>query len=123
PRRGEKSVRIIAFLSSSISQKGRRETVPDSSAEFSGYSTLSIALLLPFDLPACDKFFEVQRHRPMTKAIIFDLDGCLAAADEVGDQLFAPAFAAIRVANDGRAPEEKLRAAFAECWRIAFDAR
>ena len=32
----------------------------------------------------------------MTKAIIFDLDSCLAAADEVGEQLFAPAFAAIR---------------------------
>ena len=36
----------------------------------------------------------------MTKAIIFDLDSCLAAADEVGDQLFAPAFAAIRAANE-----------------------
>ena len=30
----------------------------------------------------------------MTKAIIFDLDSCLAAADEAGEQLFAPAFAA-----------------------------
>ena len=36
----------------------------------------------------------------MTQAI-FDLDSCLAAADEVGEQLFAPAFAAIRAANDG----------------------
>ena len=44
----------------------------------------SVALLLPFDLPSCDKFFEFQRHRPMTKAIIFDPDSCLAAADEVG---------------------------------------
>ena len=58
----------------------------------------------------------------MTKAIIFDLDSCLAAADEVGEPLFAPAFAAIRAANDGSVPEEKLRAAFAECWRVAFDA-
>lgn len=58
----------------------------------------------------------------MTKAIIFDLDSCLAAADEVGEQLFAPAFAAIRAANDGSVPEDKLRAAFAECWRVAFDA-
>ena len=41
----------------------------------------------------------------MTKAIIFDLDSCLAAADEVGEQLFAPAFAAIRAANDGSVPE------------------
>lgn len=58
----------------------------------------------------------------MTKAIIFDLDSCLAAADEVGEQLFAPAFAAIRAANDGSVPEEKLRAAFAECWRGVFHA-
>src|SRR6266516_3086012 len=58
----------------------------------------------------------------MTKAIIFDLDSCLAAADEVGEQLFAPAFAAIRAANDGSVPEDKLRAAFAECWRVAFNA-
>jgi hypothetical protein len=35
----------------------------------------------------------------MTKAIIFDLDSCLAAADEVGEPLFAPAFAAIRVVS------------------------
>ena len=55
----------------------------------------------------------------MTKAIIFDLDSCLAAADEVGEQLFAPAFAAIRAANDGSVPDEQLRAAFAECWRVA----
>ena len=90
--------------------------------EFSGHSTLSITLLLPFDLPSCDWLFEIQRHTPMTKAIIFDLDSCLAAADEVGEQLFAPAFAAIRAANDGSVPEEKLRTAFAECWRVAFDA-
>lgn len=57
----------------------------------------------------------------MTKAIIFDLDSCLAAADEVGEQLFAPAFAAIRAANDGSVPEEKLQAAFAERWRHTRD--
>ena len=27
-----------------------------------------------------------------------------------------------RAANDGSVPEEKLRAAFTECWRVAFDA-
>ncbi len=47
----------------------------------------------------------------MTKAMIFDLDSCLAAADEVGQHVFAPAFAAIRAANDGRVPEETLWAA------------
>jgi len=35
------------------------------------------------------------------KAIIFDLDSCLAGGDEVGEQLFAPAFASIRAANYG----------------------
>jgi putative hydrolase of the HAD superfamily len=58
----------------------------------------------------------------MTKAIIFDLDCCLAAADEVGQHFFAPAFAAIRAANDGSVPEDALQAAFSECWRVAFDA-
>jgi hypothetical protein len=57
----------------------------------------------------------------MTKAIIFDLDSCLAAADQVGEQLFAPTLETIRAANDRSIPEEKLRAAFAECWRVAFD--
>lgn len=58
----------------------------------------------------------------MTKAIIFDLDSCLAAADEVGQQSFEPAFAAIRAVNDGSVSDEKLQAAFSECWRVAFDA-
>jgi putative hydrolase of the HAD superfamily len=57
----------------------------------------------------------------MIKALIFDLDSCLAAADEVGDTLFAPAFHAIRSANDGHVSEERLRAAFADCWRFPFD--
>jgi hypothetical protein len=64
---------------------------------FLGISILSIALLLTFDLQSCGKFFEIKRQRPMAHAIIFDLDSCLAAADEVGEQLFAPAFVAIRV--------------------------
>jgi len=58
----------------------------------------------------------------MIKGIIFDLDSCLAAADEVGQNLFALAFAAIRAANDGSVPEEVLQLAFSECWRVAFDA-
>ena len=43
----------------------------------------------------------------MTRAIIFDLDTFLAAADEVGEQLFAQAFAAIRAAKDGSVTEVK----------------
>jgi putative hydrolase of the HAD superfamily len=57
----------------------------------------------------------------MIKALIFDLDSCLAAADEVGESLFATAFQAIRSANIGTVPEEQLRAAFADCWRFPFD--
>ena len=57
----------------------------------------------------------------MIRALIFDLDSCLAAADEVGETLFAAAFQAIRSANDGHVSEDRLRAAFADCWRFPFD--
>jgi len=55
------------------------------------------------------------------KAIIFDLDSCLAAANEVGEKLFAHAFEAIRSANQGHIPEDCLNAALADCWRFPFD--
>ena len=55
------------------------------------------------------------------RAVIFDLDNCLAAADEAGEALFAPAFDAMRAANRGRLSEEELSAAFADCWRHALD--
>jgi putative hydrolase of the HAD superfamily len=51
------------------------------------------------------------------KAAIFDLDNCLAAADEAGEQLFKSAFDAIRAANHGQLSE----AAIADCWRHALD--
>ncbi len=54
-------------------------------------------------------------------AIIFDLDNCLSAADEVGTELFEPAFAAIRRANHGRLDEATLASAFSDCWRHALD--
>jgi len=57
----------------------------------------------------------------MIKALIFDLDSCLAAADEAGENLFTPAFHAIRLANHDAVSEEKLRAAFKDCWRFPFD--
>ncbi len=57
----------------------------------------------------------------MIKAVIFDLDSCLAAADEAGGELFSPAFEAIRSANDGQVPEDRLCAALADCWRFPFD--
>jgi putative hydrolase of the HAD superfamily len=55
------------------------------------------------------------------RAAIFDLDNCLAAADEAGEALFAPAFDAIRAANRGHLTEAELSAAFADMWRHALD--
>ena len=55
------------------------------------------------------------------KAAVFDLDNCLAAADEAGDALFAPALDAIRAANHGHLPDDALAAAFADIWRDALD--
>ncbi len=57
----------------------------------------------------------------MIKALIFDLDNCLASSREVGEELFQPAFDAIRRANRGAVPEEALREAFEECWGNALD--
>jgi len=57
----------------------------------------------------------------MISAVIFDLDNCLSAADEVGEQLCQPAFDAIRAANRGALSEEALSEAFADCWRHSLD--
>lgn len=57
----------------------------------------------------------------MTKALIFDLDNCLAAADEVGVGLFEPAFEAIRQANRGCVSDEDLSHAFTDAWRHPLD--
>ncbi len=57
----------------------------------------------------------------MIKAIIFDLDNCLAAADETGRQLLAPTFDAIRRANHGTLTEEALERAFEACWGHSLD--
>ena len=54
-------------------------------------------------------------------AIIFDLDNCLAAAGEPGEQLLAPVFAAVRSANGGSLSEAALDAACHDCWFHAFD--
>ena len=55
------------------------------------------------------------------RAIIFDLDNCLAAADEPGEQLLEPVFTAVRGANEGALSESELDAAFRDCWVHAFD--
>jgi putative hydrolase of the HAD superfamily len=49
------------------------------------------------------------------------LDSCLSAANEVGDQLFKPAFDAIRRANHGAVSEDSLKQAFSDCWRFPFN--
>ena len=56
----------------------------------------------------------------MIKALIFDLDSCLCAANEVGEQLFKPAFDAIGRANRGVVSEDSLKRAFSDCWRFPF---
>ena len=57
----------------------------------------------------------------MTEAIIFDLDNCLSAADEPGQQLLAPAFDGISRANQGSHSPSVLQNAFADMWRHPFD--
>ncbi|MEO5818187.1 MAG: HAD family hydrolase [Gemmatimonadaceae bacterium] len=57
----------------------------------------------------------------MIKAIIFDLDNCLSAADESSRQLLEPVFHAVRQSNNGRLSDDALDKAFDECWRDAFD--
>lgn len=54
-------------------------------------------------------------------SIIFDLDNCLSAAGAAGEDLFEPAFRAIRDANDGSVPEEVVEQACADAWFHAFD--
>lgn len=54
------------------------------------------------------------------RAIFFDLDNCLSAADEAGPVL-EPLFEAIRRANDGRYTPEQIAAIIADCWRSPLD--
>ena len=57
----------------------------------------------------------------MIRAIIFDLDNCLSAADEPGKALLQPVLDAIRHANHGRLSDQALADAFADCWRHPLD--
>lgn len=57
----------------------------------------------------------------MIKALIFDLDNCLADAKEVGTELYEPAFAAIRRANHCTVQDDKLKQAFEDVWVHPFD--
>lgn len=60
-------------------------------------------------------------HTRMIRAIMFDLDNCLSAADEVGSELLEPTFAAIKRASRGALSDEALEKAFADCWRYPLD--
>jgi putative hydrolase of the HAD superfamily len=55
------------------------------------------------------------------RSVIFDLDYCLCAGDEVGATLYEPVFASIRRANAGALTEAALAEAFAACMRFPFD--
>ncbi|HNQ73215.1 MAG TPA: HAD family hydrolase [Verrucomicrobiota bacterium] len=57
----------------------------------------------------------------MIQALIFDLDSCLAPATEIGPDIVAPVFQAIRDANQGAVTPADLEAAFTDCWRFPFD--
>jgi len=54
-------------------------------------------------------------------SVIFDLDYCLCAGDEVGVMLYEPVFASIRRANAGALTKAALAEAFAACMRFPFD--
>ncbi|MFM1941092.1 MAG: hypothetical protein RI897_74 [Verrucomicrobiota bacterium] len=57
----------------------------------------------------------------MIRALILDLDNCIAAADEPGRPFFEPVFDAIREANSCGVTEQVLAAAFEDMWRHPLD--
>jgi FMN phosphatase YigB (HAD superfamily) len=61
------------------------------------------------------------KNRIMICAFIFDLDNCLAAACEVGEDLYEPALEAIRRANRGVISSTVLNSAFEDMWRYPLD--
>lgn len=56
------------------------------------------------------------------RAIIFDLDNCLAPSDGMGRDFLDPVLSAVRDANRGNVDDAELQAAFRDMWRTAFDA-
>jgi putative hydrolase of the HAD superfamily len=55
----------------------------------------------------------------MIDAVVFDLDSCISAADEPGQELFEP-FTAIKAANQSSHSESELARVFADMWRLPF---
>jgi FMN phosphatase YigB (HAD superfamily) len=58
---------------------------------------------------------------PVIRALIFDLDNCLADAREAGVELYKPAFDAIRQENRGAVAQDALDRAFEDIWRHSLD--
>lgn len=55
------------------------------------------------------------------KALIFDLDNCIASAKAVGEDLYEPVFSAIREESNGRYDEDELQNMFFDIWRHPLD--
>lgn len=57
----------------------------------------------------------------MIRAIVFDLDKCLAPPEEIGRAFFEPPIDAIRRANEGTLSDEALESAFRDFWHLSYD--
>ena len=55
------------------------------------------------------------------KALIFDLDNCIAPAKAIGEELYAPVFSSIKQANQGVFDERELEHIYFEIWRHPLD--
>lgn len=55
------------------------------------------------------------------RAVIFDLDKCLAPPEEIGRAFFEPPIDAIRRANNGTLSDEALESAIRDFWHLAYD--
>ncbi len=55
------------------------------------------------------------------RAIIFDLDKCLAPPEEIGRAFFEPPIDAIRGANNGTLSDEAFETAIRDFWHLSYD--
>ena len=55
------------------------------------------------------------------RAIIFDLDKCLAPPEEIGREFFEPPIDAIRGANNRTLSDEALETAIRDFWHLSYD--
>ena len=57
----------------------------------------------------------------MIRAIVFDLDKCLAPPEEIGRSFFEPPIEAIRSANRGTLSDEAFESAISDFWHLSYD--